>query len=331
MSRSAPFLITGLLSLMALGAATGIASADPAAKAAPSATPTTTTSTTTTSATSTQAAAAKRVIAKNPVVATVDGHAIHLSDVARAAQALPAQLQNATPQQLYPVLLNRLIEERALLVQARKTDIAKQKDIEAAMRHAQDRVLETAYLRAQVEPHLTNAAVSAYYKAHYVDKKQPHQVKASQILLKTKADAEKVIAKLKGGAKFAALAVKYNPQSKDGGELGWFTRKDMVKPFADAAFALKPGTYTKTPVQSSFGWHVIMSEGKRVEPVPALADVKSTIKRKLAEQWINKTMTHARASVKISMFNPDGTPIKQTPVPSSAAPAKAGATPAAPK
>jgi peptidyl-prolyl cis-trans isomerase C len=306
---------------MALGAATGIASADPVAKAAPTATP----------ATATQAAAAKKVIAKNPVVATVDGHAIHLSDVARAAQSLPAQLQNASPQQLYPVLLNRLIEERALLVQARKTDIAKQKDVAAAIRHARDRVLETAYLRAQVEPHLTDAAVSAYYKAHYVDKKQPHQVKASQILLKTKSDAEKVIAKLNSGAKFAALAAKYNPESKDGGELGWFTRKDMVTPFADAAFALKPGTYTKTPVQSSFGWHVIMSEGKRVEPVPALADVKSTIKRKLAEQWINNTMTHARDSVKISMFNPEGTPIKQTPMPSGAAPAKAGATPSAPK
>ncbi len=329
MSRSAPMLMTGLLSLLALGASTGLARANPAAQPAsattrmakPDATP----------STSAQAAAAKQVIAKNPVVATVDGHAIHLADVAHAAQALPPQLQNAPPQQLYPVLLNRLIEERALLVQARKTDIAKQKDVQAAVKHAENRVLETAYLRAQVEPHLTEAAVNAYYKAHYVDKKQPHEVKASQILLKTKAQAEKVIAKLKAGAKFAALAAKYNPQSKDGGELGWFTRNDMVKPFADAAFALKPGTYTKTPVQSSFGWHVILSEGKRLKPVPALADVESTIKRKLAEQWINKTMANARASVKISMFNPDGTPVTATAAAADAASAKPGGTPPAPK
>ncbi len=329
MSRSAPMLMTGLLSLLALGAGTGLARANPAAQPASATTPMAKPDAT--PSTSAQAAAAKQVIAKNPVVATVDGHAIHLADVAHAAQALPPQLQNAPPQQLYPVLLNRLIEERALLVQARKTDIAKQKDVQAAVKHAENRVLETAYLRAQVEPHLTEAAVNAYYKAHYVDKKQPHEVKASQILLKTKAQAEKVIAKLKAGAKFAALAAKYNPQSKDGGELGWFTRNDMVKPFADAAFALKPGTYTKTPVQSSFGWHVILSEGKRLKPVPALADVESTIKRKLAEQWINKTMANARASVKISMFNPDGTPITATPAPGDAAPAKPGATPTAPK
>jgi peptidyl-prolyl cis-trans isomerase C len=321
--------MTGLLSLMALGAASGLASANPAAQSAsptaPMAKPDAKVGT------SAQAAAAKRVIAKNPVVATVDGHAIHLSDVAHAAQALPPQLQNAPPQQLYPVLLNRLIEERALLVQARKTDIAKQKDVQAAVKHAENRVLETAYLRAQVEPHLTEAAVNAYYKAHYVDQKQPHEVKASQILLKTKVQADKVIAKLNGGAKFAALAAKYNPQSKDGGELGWFTRNDMVKPFADAAFALKPGAYTKTPVQSSFGWHVILSEGKRLKPVPALAEVESTIKRKLAGQWINKTMANARASAKVSMFNPDGTPITQVPAPGDTAPAKASATPTAPK
>ena len=311
MTRTAPLLITGLVSMLALGAVSGVAHADPSAK------PTT--------------QSAQKLVAKNTVVALVDGHAIHLSDVARAAQALPPQLQNAPPQQLYPVLLNRLIEERALLLQARKSDIGKQKDVQAALHHARDRVLETAYLRAQVEPHITAAEIAAYYKAHYVAAKQPHQVKASQILLKTKKHAEKVIAKLNKGAKFAALAAKYNPQSKDGGELGWFTRSDMVKPFADAAFALKPGTYTKTPVQSSFGFHVIMSEGKRVEPVPALADVQGAIKRKLAEHWIKATMTKARGGVKVQMFNPDGSPIKHEVAPITATPAKAGAAPTAPK
>ena len=315
MTRTAPLLITGLVSMLALGAVSGVAHADPSAK------PTTQKAQKT----------AQKLVAKNPVVATVNGHAIHLTDVARAAQALPPQLQNAPPQQLYPVLLNRLIEERALLLQARKSDIAKQKDVQAALHHARDRVLEPAYLRAQVEPHITTAEIAAYYKAHYSAAKQPHQVKASQILLKTKAEADKVIAKLNKGAKFAALATKYNPHSQDGGELGWFTRSDMVKPFADAAFALKPGTYTKIPVQSKFGFHVIMSEGKRVEPVPALADVQGAIKRKLAEHWIKLAMAKARAGVKVKMFNPDGSPIKHEVAPITATPAKAGAAPTAPK
>ncbi|MCF3947886.1 peptidylprolyl isomerase [Acidiphilium iwatense] len=254
--------------------------------------------------------AATKPVPKNPVVAIVDGHKIHLSDLAKAAQSLPPQFQQAPPQELYPVLLNRLVDERALLIQARKADIAKKKSVKIAMRHAADRALEAAYLREQVKPKLNDQAMKAYYQKHYVGQKQPEEVKARQILVKTQAEAEAIIKKLNGGAKFATLAQKdsIDPGAKNGGELGWFTKDEMVKPFADAAFALKPGTYTKTPVHSQFGWHIILSQGKRQKPMPSLDDVKDKIRQTLTEKAITDALQDARKGVAVKLFNPDGSP-----------------------
>ena len=255
-------------------------------------------------------AAAAKPTPKNPVVAIVDGHKIHLSDLAKAAQSLPPQLQQAPPQELYPVLLNRLVDERALLVQARKGDIAKKASVKIAMRHAADRALEAAYLREQVKPKLSDDAVKAYYQKHYVGQKQPEEVKARQILVKTQAEAQAIVKQLDGGAKFATLAEKdsIDPGAKNGGELGWFTKDEMVKPFADAAFALKPGTYTKTPVHSQFGWHVIESQGKRQKPAPSFDDVKDKIRQTLTDKAITDALQDARKGVTVKLFNPDGSP-----------------------
>jgi peptidyl-prolyl cis-trans isomerase C len=268
---------------------------------------------------------------KDPVVATVNGKPIHLSDVAKAAQSLPPQLQQAPPQEIYPVLLNRLIDERALLIEAKNTDLAKQPKVAEAMKDAANQALEGAYLRQEVKPQVNEAAAKAYYQKHYAGKQQPEEVQARQILVKTKAEAEKIIDQLNKGAKFSDLAQKdsIDPGAKNGGELGWFTKDEMVKPFADAAFALKVGDYTKTPVQSQFGWHIIKSQGKREKPVPAYDNVKDAIHQKVANEAITDALTKARKSVKIKIYNADGSPVKPGGSAGLGA-APAGGSPAAP-
>jgi peptidyl-prolyl cis-trans isomerase C len=91
----------------------------------------------------------------------------------------------------------------------------------------------------------------------------------------------------------------------------------MVPAFADAAFALKPGQYTKTPVHSQFGWHVILVEGRRTAPAPALADVQDQIRQSLADQAIQATLAAARANVKITINNSDGTQAAPTTAPAT--------------
>ncbi len=246
----------------------------------------------------------------NPVIASVNGQPIHMSDVQNAAQGLPAQMQQLPVQQLFPLLVNQLIDRKALLVSAKSEKLENNPQVAAAMEDAADEKLENAYLQLKVAPQVTDAAIAAAYKTQYANKPGPEQVDARHILLKTQAEAQKIIEQLNHGANFAQLAQKdsIDPGAANGGELGWFSQNQMVPAFSNAAFALKPGTYTKTPVQSQFGWHVILSEGKRAAPTPALADVKDQISQDLADQAIKRTLASARSKVKIQVFNANGSP-----------------------
>jgi peptidyl-prolyl cis-trans isomerase C len=251
----------------------------------------------------------------DPVVATVNGMKIHLSEIQQDAQSAPQQLQQLPPDQLFPLLVNQEIDRRALLVAAKKIDLEKNPAVAAAMEQAANVKLENAYVQQQIAPAITTAAIQAEYNKSYAGKPGPEQVEARHILVKTQAEAQSIIDQLNHGADFATLAEKdsIDPGAKNGGELGWFGKDEMVPAFADAAFALPVGQYTKTPVQTQFGWHVILVEGKRTAPAPALADVQDQIRQTLADNAIKNTLNEARAQVKISIYNSDGTPAPQTP------------------
>ena len=246
----------------------------------------------------------------DPVLATVNNQPIHLSDVQDAASSLPSQLQQLPPQQLLPLIVNQLVDRKALLVAAEAEDLQKNPQVAAVMQQAADEKLENAYIEQKVSPQVTDAAVQAVYKADYAGKPGPTQVDARHILVKTEAQAQSIITQLKHGANFAKLAEKYSidPGAANGGELGWFTQDQMVPAFANAAFALKPGEYTKTPVQSQFGWHVILCEGRRTAPPQSFDAVKQQISQQLADAAIKSTLAAARSKVAIQMFNADGTP-----------------------
>jgi peptidyl-prolyl cis-trans isomerase C len=244
----------------------------------------------------------------DPIIATVNGQPIHFSDVQSAAQNMPAQMQQLPAQQLFPLLVNQLIDRQALLVAAKAESLQNNPQVAAAMADAADEKLENAYIQEKVGPQVTDAAIAAAYKAQYAGKPGPEQVDARHILVKTQAEAQAIIVQLNHGADFAKLAEKdsIDPGAANGGELGWFTQDQMVPSFAAAAFALKPGQYTKTPVQTQFGWHVILCEGKRTQPTPALADVKDQISQALADQAIKATLADARSHVTIKLFNASG-------------------------
>jgi peptidyl-prolyl cis-trans isomerase C len=166
-----------------------------------------------------------------------------------------------------------------------------------------------------VAPQVTDAAVQAEFDKDYANKPGPEQVDARHILVKTQAEAQAIIDQLNKGADFATLATKdsIDPGAKNGGELGWFSQDEMVPAFSSAAFALQPGQYTKTPIQTQFGWHVILCEGKRTAPPAAFDTVKDQIRQQLADDAIKATLADVRAKVTIKLFNPDGTPASQQP------------------
>jgi peptidyl-prolyl cis-trans isomerase C len=257
-----------------------------------------------------QTAGAAQTAGNDPVVASVNGVKIHLSDVQRAAQQAPAQLQQLPPNELFPILLNQEIDRQALLVAAKKSDLEANPAVAAAVQAAENSALENAYIQLHVTPAVTDAAVQAEYNKDYAGKPGPTQIDARHILVKTQAEAQAIIDQLNKGADFAALAKadSIDPGAANGGELGWFSQDEMVPAFANAAFALQPGQYTKTPVQSQFGWHVILCEGRRTAPTPALADVQQQIRQSLADAAIKATLADVRSQVTIQTFNPPAAP-----------------------
>ena len=120
----------------------------------------------------------------DPVVATVNGMQIHLSDIQKAAQDAPQQLQQLPPNQLFPLLLNQEIDRAALLVAAQQEDLEKQPTVAAAMAHAANVSLENAYVQQHVTSAVTDAAVQAEYDKNFAGKPGPEEVDARHILVR---------------------------------------------------------------------------------------------------------------------------------------------------
>lgn len=249
----------------------------------------------------------------NPLVATVNNVKIHLNDLRDAAQSLPPQMQQLPPEQLMPMLLNQVVDRQALLIAAHKVDLEQDPAVKARMEDAANVQLENAYVQKQIAAQVTDTAVQAAYNQAYAGKPGPEQVEARQILVASQAQAEDIIKQLNHGADFAKLAEKYSidPGAKNGGELGWFSKDEMIPVFANAAFALKPNEYTKTPVQSQFGWHIILCQGIRTAPTPPLADVQDQIRQKLANDAVQTVLDQVRRQVKITVYGADGKPVQQ--------------------
>jgi peptidyl-prolyl cis-trans isomerase C len=296
------------LSLSALAIAAVLAAPAAFAQTAPAAAPA-----------ATPAAAPKN---GDPVVAIVGKYDVHMSDLQADLQSIPAQAQQLPPDQLYQMLLSQEVDRKAVLAAALKEGLQKDPAVAKQMADAANVKLENAYVQKKVLGQVTDAAVQAEYNKDYANKPGAEQVQARQILVQTQAQAQDIITQLNQGADFATLAQKdsIDPGAKNGGELGWFAQTEMVPAFASAAFALKTGQYTKTPVQTQFGWHVILSEGKRTAPTPKLADVQAQIKQQLGDAAVQATLDSVRGDVKIQLFNPDGTPAAVAP---AAAPAAA--------
>jgi peptidyl-prolyl cis-trans isomerase C len=253
--------------------------------------------------------------AGDPVLAKVNGQAIHLSDLKAASETLPPQARAMPPQQLYPMLLDQLIDAQALLVEAKKTGLDKDSEVQRSMQMAQDRALESALLNKEVRPQVTEEAVKARYDQQYAGKPGEAEVHARHILVADEATAKKIIAELKKGGDFAALSKQYSKDpsaAQQGGDLGFFKKTDMVPEFADAAFALKDKDITQVPVKTQFGWHVIQTLEHRTAPPPSFEQVRDELRQSMVQAAVQKEVADARAQVSVERFNMDGSPVKAT-------------------
>jgi peptidyl-prolyl cis-trans isomerase C len=247
----------------------------------------------------------------DPVIATVDGTPIHLSDLSEMTRNLPQQLQGMSPDQLYPILLDQLVDQKAMAIAAKKEGLLNDPAVQKRIAIGTEQVLQAALITKTVGPEISEAAINAAYQKDYANQPGVEEIHARHILVKTEAQAQDIIKQLDNGADFAKLAQKYStdPGSVNGGDLGWFKKTDMVPEFANAAFAMKDGQITQTPVHSQFGWHVIQVLGHRVDPAPTLTQVHDKIRNQLIQQGIHNLLTSVRSQVTIKEYAPDGSPL----------------------
>jgi len=253
--------------------------------------------------------------AADPVVAKVNGQPIHLSDLKDSVQLLPENLRGVPPQTLYPMLLDQLIDGRALVAEARKTGLDKDPDVQRQLVAAEDRALQSAMLSKELSPTITDAALRARYDKEIAGKPGEEEVHAKHILVESEDQAKKIIADLKGGADFAALAKQYSKDpgaAQQGGDLGFFKKDEMVPEFANAAFALQPGQTSQTPVHTQFGWHVIMVVEKKQDQPPTFEQARDELRQQVIKDGVKQAVAQARADVSVEKFNLDGSPIRAT-------------------
>ncbi|MBN9508928.1 MAG: peptidylprolyl isomerase [Alphaproteobacteria bacterium] len=264
----------------------------------------------------------------DPVVAIVGPAKIHLSDVKDAVAGLPPEYRKMPVSVLFPMMLDQLVDRKALVVLAQKQGLDKDPSVERQVARAEDSALQNALLARTVGPNITEAKIKQRYDETIAGKPGEEEVHARHILVANEADAKKIIAEIKGGADFAKLAKeKSNDPSgqQQGGDLGWFKQSDMLPEFSAVAFSLKPGQVSDTPVHTQYGWHVIKVEERRTAPPPTFDQAKDQLRQDMIQDGVKKVVAQAKQGLPIETFNPDGSKPKATDSaepPPAAAPSK---------
>jgi len=212
-------------------------------------------------------------------VATVNSQPLTAAEFEMFTKAVagkvPAELDATQRSQA----LDTLVRAEAVAQQAEKEGLDKQGDVPPSLALARLQILEQAAMTNFLKDHkATDAELKAEYDTQIAAMPKT-QYKARHILVKTKEEADQIIGELKKGAKFEKLAADHSldGSKSNGGDLGWFSPGNMVKPFADAVAQLKKGETTQAPVQTQFGWHVIRLDDTRETTPPAFDTVKDRL------------------------------------------------------
>ena len=227
-----------------------------------------------------------------PPALTVNG-----SPISTAAFDLFAKsrIRDADPSTLSPEDRKRMIDElvklKALALTAEQEGLAADPEIAGQLEIQHMNLLAQNLLRRYMENNpITDEDVKAKIQSE-ASASGAIEFKARHILVETKEEAEDLIKQLDDGAEFAALAEAHSNDgsASRGGDLGWFTGDTMVRPFSEALAKLENGTYSKEPVQTQFGFHIILAEDKRDAPFGQIAArVRNQMQRDLVETYVNE-------------------------------------------
>lgn len=249
-------------------------------------------------------AGASCAMAEDKVLATVNGSAITESALMAYGQVrLGGNTPEASIKEKQKELLDDLVNRELVYQEALAKGFDKAPEVIQQL-NEQRRAILTNYGVAKIieSKPPSNEVLRKAYQTHIVEPASV-EYKARHILTETEEAASTLVARLNKGENFIALAKSQSsgPSSTDGGDLGWFSANQMVKPFADAVAALKPGAFTNRPVKSQFGWHVILLEETRKVDPPAFEQVEKQLRAVVQSEMIQSHVDGLRKKAKIEM------------------------------
>jgi peptidyl-prolyl cis-trans isomerase C len=245
------------------------------------------------------------------VVAIVDGKKLTRADVLASAATLPAEYRSQVDN-YFPQLIDRLIDMTLMDEEGQRQKLQSDPEVQKLVADYESQAIRAVLVRRYLADKVTDAQLKQHYDEMMKAVPPTVELHASHILLASKSDADAVIKLLDAGGDFAKLAKEKSKDTQsgaNGGDLAWFSEGDMVPEFWAAAVKLEKGKYTEQPVQSQFGWHVILLVDKRTKPAPAFDQIKDQVRNDLTQELVTAWLHDLRKSAKVQKFNPDGSPI----------------------
>ncbi|MFP3874317.1 MAG: peptidylprolyl isomerase [Thiohalophilus sp.] len=236
-------------------------------------------------------------------VAVVNGEPISQKTFERYLKYRSQQQDGESGEIDREALINELINRELLLQEARKQELDQDPEVAFRLRQLQADALIQALIQkeAQSKPVSESELKKEYDKR--IASSDAKEYKASHILLKSEDEAKEVIKELDDGAVFAdvAKAKSTGPTAKNGGDLGWFNANQMVPPFTQAVSEMKKGSYSKAPVKTQFGWHVIKLEDERKVTPPKFEEVKDQLRNMKSSQIIQQYVIQLRQNANVEI------------------------------
>jgi peptidyl-prolyl cis-trans isomerase C len=242
--------------------------------------------------------------ASDPVVARVNGVDIRQSDLALAEEDVGADMQAVSPEAKREHLISYLADIIMVTQAADQKKLADNPDFKRRLAFLRNKLLMGYELQQEAKNALTDEALHQTYDEAVKSMAGQEEVRARHILVQSEDEAKAILEQLKKGADFATLAKEKSkdPGAAEGGDLGYFTKDQMVPEFADVAFKMYPGQLSN-PVKTQFGWHVIKLEDKRTKQPPEFEKVRDQIEAYLARKAQTDFIAKLRQNAKVERLD----------------------------
>ncbi len=239
------------------------------------------------------------------VVAKVGNLEITQSELDLAVANLDPQLSQLPDEQKKVAALSGAIDVKLLAGNAEGEGLKDDAEFKKRMAFIADRELHNLYFKKHVVDAVTDDEVKARYEKEIAALPKQEEVRARHILVKSEDEAKAIIADLDAGKDFVELAKakSTDPNKSEGGDLGYFTKGRMVPEFEEAAFAMEKGSYSKTPVKTQFGFHVIKIEDKRDAAPPAYETVAAQVRQLVMRDKYLAIIEKAKADQKVEILD----------------------------